>query len=114
METLARKSGLFAGSVQNLTTPLNLPADNDEALRRWIDAAAARLGIEAEPVEMSYSEIPQLVGAGPALLRVKTKKERRFLALIGHRHKAVTILGSDLAEHTVSAELIRSVLCEDL
>jgi ATP-binding cassette subfamily B protein len=114
IEALARRCGLFAGSVQNLTPPLNLAPDNDEAVGRWIDAAAARLGIEAEPIEMPYGEVQRLVAAGPALLRFPAKEGPRFLALIRRRRNAVIILGSDLAEHTVSAELIRSVLCEDL
>lgn len=113
IETLARKCGLYTGSAQNLAPPLNL-AGNNEALSRWIDAAAVRLGIEYEPVEMPYGEIQRLVTAGPALLRCPAKQEPRFLALIGRRRKAVLILGSDLAEHTVSAKLIRSVLCEEL
>jgi ATP-binding cassette subfamily B protein len=40
-----------------------------EALGRWIDAAVTCLGLEVEPVEMSYSIVEQVLrNAGPALI----------------------------------------------
>ena len=40
-----------------------------QALHGWLEAAAAWLGVEAELVEVPYTEVASLVsGAGPALL----------------------------------------------
>jgi ABC-type transport system involved in cytochrome bd biosynthesis fused ATPase/permease subunit len=69
MEALARKSGLAPRPVKTPIPPHDLVRDGNEALGRWIEAAAGCLGLEAEPLEAPYGEAEQLVrNAGPALL----------------------------------------------
>ena len=112
IEALARRCGLFSGAVQNLTVPPNLKPDDDDSLGTWIDAAAARLGIEAEPVELAYVEVqPFITATGPLLIRLPGNT--RFVALGGRRGKFVVIFGPDLAEHKLSPEAVRSALCKD-
>jgi ATP-binding cassette subfamily B protein len=112
IEALARRCGLFTGSVQNLTVPHDLELNDDMSLGTWIDAAAACLGVEAEPVELHYSEVQRFVGrTGPALIRLPDTT--RFITLLGRHRKSVIILGSDLAEHKLSPQVVRSALCQD-
>ncbi len=112
IEALARRCGLFTGSVQNLTVPHDLESNDDTSLGTWIDAAAACLGVEAEPVELHYAEVQRFVGrTGPALIRLPGKT--RFIALIGRHGKSVVIFGPDLAEHKLLPQVVRSTLCQD-
>jgi ATP-binding cassette, subfamily B, bacterial len=112
---LARTRGLSPRSVEPSTPPQGLAHSDSEALARWIEAAAACLGLEAEPVEASYAEVERLVqGAGPALLRLPADGEPRFLALLGGRRRAVAILGPDRAVHRLRPEVIRAALCQAL
>jgi ATP-binding cassette subfamily B protein len=114
IEALARRCRLFAGSVRNLTVPHDLDPNDDVSLGTWIDAAAARLGVEAEPVELLYAEVQQFVGRrGPLLIRLPGDAPVRFIALIGRHGKSVIIFGPDLAEHKLSPEVVRSALCQD-
>src|SRR5437879_5841700 len=83
MEALAHKSGLAPRPVKTPSPPNDLARNGNEALGRWIEAAAGCLGLEAEPLEAPYGEAEQLVrNAGPALLRLPGKEEPRFLALL--------------------------------
>ena len=87
----------------------------DEALTRWIEAAAGCLGLEAEPVDAPYAEVEQLVRrAGPALLRWPGPGEPRFLALLGGRRRAVSILGPDRVVHRLQSEVLRTALCQTI
>jgi ATP-binding cassette subfamily B protein len=95
--------------------PAGLAQDGDEAIGQWIEAAAAWLDVEAEPVNAFYTEIgPLLLGAGPALLRLPCDGEPCFLALLGGRRRAVSVLGPDLRVYPVPLDLIRAGLCQRL
>ena len=73
------------------------------------------LGLEAEPVEAPYAEVEQLVRrAGPALLRLPGGGEPRFLALLGGRRRAVSILGPDRVVHRLQPEVLCAALCQAL
>jgi ABC-type multidrug transport system fused ATPase/permease subunit len=114
MEVLARKSGLAPRPVKTPIPPHNLARDGNEAVGRWIEAAAGCLGLEAEPQEAPYGEAEQLVrNAGPALLRLPGKDEPRFLALLTGQ-RMVSILGLDLAVHRLQPAVVRTALCQAL
>jgi ATP-binding cassette, subfamily B, bacterial len=82
-----------------------------QADEHWIGAAAVKLGLEVEAVEMAYSGVErQIVLLGPALLRLPEKEEGRFLALLGGSRK-VRLLGPDLAVRHFPVEQIRAALC---
>ena len=56
---------------------------DDARLTPWVGAAAARLGLEAEPVEATYPEVETMVcGCAPALLGIAGASGTRFLALL--------------------------------
>ena len=67
IEELARRAGLCGASEENLMPPFSVTCGQGTDLGRWIEWAGARLGIEAESVETTYTEIDALIqGAGPA------------------------------------------------
>ncbi len=78
LSALARETGLSAGA----SAPLAGPGGED--VGPWIEAAAAWMGLEAEPVEAPYPDVGQLVAAaGPAVLRLDGPAGPRFLVLLG-------------------------------
>src|SRR4030095_10537587 len=80
INALARKSGLSAGAAE-LPGPFNASGQQSS---QWIEAAADRLGFEAEEVGALYGEVElMLLKAGPALLRVP--QSNSFLAVLGSR-----------------------------
>jgi ATP-binding cassette subfamily B protein len=112
IEALARKCGLFAGPVQNLASPRWVECKEAESLARWIDAAAAHLGIEAEPVGVAYAEVQSFLAVNaPLLLRFPDQSAPRFAAVIGRRGRWAVVLGPDLVEYRCSLETLRSALC---
>ena len=87
LQTLARRSGL---------NPEDFDLDEPSAtadLGSWIGTAAAAMGLEAEPVDVSYREVDSLVRqSAPALLRLPGEGPARFLVLLrGGRQTAVLL-----------------------
>src|SRR5207244_843907 len=79
------------------------------------ETAATWLGLEAESVEVPYTEVEGLVRrAGPALLRLPGAEAPRFLALLGGRRRAVSVLGPDLGVHRLRPLDVRAALCRGL
>jgi ATP-binding cassette subfamily B protein len=114
MEALARQGGLAPRSVEVPTPPGDLLRGGNEALGRWVEAAAGYLGLEAEPLEVPYAEVEQLVrSASPALLRLRGQTDLCFLALLGGR-RMVSLLGPDLVVHRLRPEVVRAALCQEL
>ncbi|HEX8201147.1 MAG TPA: ABC transporter ATP-binding protein [Isosphaeraceae bacterium] len=109
IEALGLRGGLGPRPAE-LDAP---PADG--ALEVWIEAAAAWLGLEAEPVEVPYAEADRLVrGAGPALLRVADGRESRFLVLLRGDRRRPALLTPDGAVVRVPAERVRASLCREV
>jgi ATP-binding cassette subfamily B protein len=101
--------------METPTPPHGLTQGSNEALTRWIEAAAGCFGLEAEPVDAPYAEVEQLVRrAGPALLRWPGPGEPRFLALLGSRRGALSILGPDRVVHRLQPEVLRTALCQTM
>jgi ATP-binding cassette subfamily B protein len=102
LNALARHSGLAADAVE-LPNPAQVSG-------QWIEAAAERLGLEAEEVGALYGEVERmLVTAGPALLRVPG--EDSFLALLGGGRGKVALLAPDLKVRRIKIEELRALLC---
>ncbi len=113
IEVLALKSGLLAappGDLRNLSNPDGL---TDDALGRWIDSAAAPLGLEAEAVDVPYPEVARLIrGAGPALFRQSGGEG--FLAVLRCGGRMVTVVGPDARLHRLPLDSVRAALCVEL
>ena len=105
---LARLHGWQLRSPEAPVYPVGVAHDSPEALHGWLEAAAAWLGVEAEPVEVPYAAVESLVyGAGPALLRLPGREKPGFLALLGSTRRHAMLLGPDLVVHRVPV----GVLC---
>src|SRR5205814_324436 len=85
LEALGSQAGLGVRPAADVAPPEAVLGAGGERLDRWVEAAAAWIGIEAEPVEVPYSDRARLVaGAGPALVRLPGSDAGgpRFLALL--------------------------------
>ncbi|MEW6731463.1 MAG: ATP-binding cassette domain-containing protein [Acidobacteriota bacterium] len=115
IETLARKSGLTPKQAETPIPPESLAILGDEAIGKWIEMAANWLSIEAEPMEVNYSEAGQLIcSSSPALLRLSLNGEQRFLLLLESNHRSVSLLGADLIVHKFRPETVRLAVCHYL
>jgi ATP-binding cassette subfamily B protein len=106
INALALRSGLTAGSAE-LPNPSSAA---ERLLSDWIEAAASKLGLEAEEVGARYGEVEKMISsAGPALLRAPG--DRYFLVLLSGGARKVSLLAPDLTVRRVSMEAVRSLLC---
>lgn len=86
-----------------------------EPLDRWIDAAAAVIGVEAEQVEVTYGELENLVRrAAPALLRLPFGEQAQFLVLLCGGWRTVTILDPERRRRSVSVASVCAAIRRDL
>ncbi|PYX50498.1 MAG: hypothetical protein DMG76_34495, partial [Acidobacteria bacterium] len=85
LEALAGRSQLQPSPVQVPNPPSLISSLSDSAARRnalnqWIESAATRLGLEAEPSAVPYEGLERLVeNAGPAVLQVPGSDTPGFL-----------------------------------
>jgi ATP-binding cassette subfamily B protein len=116
LHALAWQSGLAPRPMDIPGLPEDVGPDGDEALGHWMEAAAAAAGLEADRVETSYAEVDRFVRtAGPALLCVPGEEGgTRFLALARGGWRAVSVLGPDLAAHSLRPQVLRAALCRPL
>src|SRR5262245_40524958 len=61
IEAMARRSGLRLQARQALGPPEEFGTEGGDALGAWIEAAAAWVGLEAEPVETPYAEVERFI-----------------------------------------------------
>src|SRR6266581_3486462 len=110
---LARLQGRRLRGGEAPGGPAGPAPDSTEALGTWLEAVAAWVGLEAEPVEVPYGEVEGLVRrASPALLRLPGREKPGFLALLGSQRRWVRLLGPDLAVRRVPVEVVRTALCQ--
>jgi ATP-binding cassette subfamily B protein len=113
LETLGRRSGL--GPLWSKATAAG-PAvgPQDDGVATWIEAAAAGLGLQAEPVEASHGELDSLLGRlGPAIVRLPGGKPG-FVALLEGGNGSVKLLAPDLLVHRVATDALRGRLCHGI
>lgn len=115
IEALARKSGLSPRHVEAPPPPSSLIQTGGKAVGRWVEATAALLGLEAEPVETTYPEVESFVlGAGPAIVPLPGEGEAGYLALVGAKGRDVFILAPDLSTHRARAKAVRDSMTRRL
>ena len=111
---LARHSDLSLHQ-ESVPAPADDLADNDEAIRRWLQATVTYLGFEAEPEYIPYPDVVSFIStAGPALFPLRQGDELGFLALLRGRRRRLSLIGPDHAIHQVSLETVRATLCKKL
>ncbi|TDG27416.1 ATP-binding cassette domain-containing protein, partial [Paracraurococcus ruber] len=99
---LGRRAGLVR--AEPAAPPGALDAARPDA---WVDWAAARLGLEAEPVRFPVAEAASgLPRACPALLALHDGTGLRFLLLLRARGRDLLLIGPDLRLHRRKAALV--------
>jgi len=115
LEALARRSGLAPRLAEPMSPPAGLAGHDDETLGHWLRMAAGHLGMEAERVEICYSEVePLLQQTGPALLQLPGDGEPCLLVLLGGGRRRLYLLGPDLAVQRLRRTLVCAALRRDL
>src|SRR4051812_38806090 len=61
LDELARRAGLSPASKDVVAAPRALDSAHADDLGRWIEWAADRLGVEAEPVDTPYPHLAELL-----------------------------------------------------
>ena len=117
LEIAAQQTGLVPRGLPSLPdSHFSYPASGaDEAdLEHWVEAIAARLGIEAEPMVSSFSEVAQMVrSAAPAILRLPREADNapaQFLVLLASGRRPA-LLSLDLKVRRVHPQALRDALC---
>jgi len=91
LEQLAVRAGYGARGTES-----RVPEPSVEPSRSWMNALAARMGVELEPVVPQYRELPLVLRrASPAVLQVRVAGLPHYLALLGMRRGKVRLLGPD-------------------
>ena len=103
----ARRAGAPIEGADDASPPAPAAADAGA----WIEWAARRLGVEAEPVAVPYPELDGFLrGGAPALMRIGPADDPSFLLSIGGGRRHVRLLGPDLTEHRVPTADVRAAL----
>ena len=113
LEILAHRSGLCQHRVDLPPLPDSVDGTSVHEMGRWIDWAARRIGVEAEPTATPFGGLPQLLlSVAPALMLVPGGGDAAagFLVLLKSRRKAVQLLGPDLRVHSVDAMALTDAL----
>ncbi len=110
-EELVRRSRVVRAEFVS-ARPLTSPG-REEVLNQWFSRAAATLGVEVEPLSLSYAEAGEAIaGAGPAIVRVPGTKSPQYLVLVSASARGrIRLLDPELDVLSVRAETVRSVLC---
>jgi ATP-binding cassette subfamily B protein len=109
LEALTQYSGMrdaAQGGAAILPTPqIEASAETEN----WLEWAAGRLGVEAEPVEFPFPDLERgLRNACPMVHALRDGKELRFLLLLKAQGRTVTLIGPDLRLYRRLAEAIRA------
>ena len=85
--------------------------DGHVSQKRWIEAAAERIGLEVESVDTPYSEVEALLGhAGPALIAVPGA-ETQVVVLLSATRRNLRVVAPDLSVRSVARKELRSAMC---
>jgi ATP-binding cassette subfamily B protein len=90
------------------------PGLDDRRTGEWLEAAAAWLGLEAEPVQVEYVDLERFLRrAAPAILRLPHEEEPRYLVVISSGRR-VELLTPDQHRHRLPVGQIRDALAAQL
>jgi ATP-binding cassette subfamily B protein len=111
LKLMGEKSGLSPKPGEIPSAPKST-GENEDAISEWIEALAQWIGIEAEPMEVSYGDVKTFIlRAAPALIRLPGDDSPSFLALLGQKKKKALVLGKDGGIHPVETSQIAKMLC---
>ena len=115
MVMLARRTGFLSCRPDMLTlSGYGGPAD-DNIIDQWMAIATQKIGIEAEAVEFSYSELEQkLQKINPALIRLPGEDAPHFLAVLKGNKNGIKVITPDYTVRRIHPTQLRNVLAYDL
>ena len=109
LEQLAVRAGYRARTVEAQATDLSV-----EPSRSWMNALAARMGVEIEPVVPLYRELPLVIRrASPAVLQARVGGLPRYLVLLGTRRGKARLLAPDGTIRLVGGAVVTRLLREE-
>lgn len=120
IEALARHANLLPRPANAPPAPAGLANADEHTLAQWVELVANQLDIEAEPVEINYTDVEAFVrGAAPALVELPptdadTEENSRWLICLKNKGQRITLITPDFSTQTVEARLIRDALCRPL
>ena len=114
IETLAQKAGFpLNAHLETVPPPVHQP--DDKTLDDGIEAAAGRLGLEAEAVSTTYADVGRMVHhAGPALLALPNYPQSGFLVMLKPRRGRVSVMTPELAVRHIPPAIIQATLTEEI
>lgn len=114
MEALARAARLSPARCEPLPVPAAV-ADSAAERVRWMDWAAARLGIEVESVETSMTEFESMaLRAGPAIFAVQAGAGAGFVLVLRSSGRGLRVLAPDSRVHRCPVAWLREAKCARL
>jgi len=115
VEILAQKAGFpLDAHLEAVPTPSIHKLDG-RTLGDWIEGAAGRLGLEAEAVSTTYSDVGRMAHhAGPALLALPNHPQSGFLVIFKARRGRVSVITPELAVRHIRPAIIRATLTQEI
>jgi ATP-binding cassette, subfamily B, bacterial len=115
IELLARRSGFISKSEETVALHNIFSTGPDEGrLDDLIEAVAAQLGVETEPVTATYAETSDLVSkASPAIIALpseETTTSPRFLLTMRRRWQRIAVLAPDFSVRWLGEQAIYGML----
>ena len=116
-------------AVGRVSRPVRLDSDgpgnpsydatlNDAPRSKWLEAAAERISLEAEPVAAPYAEIESLLRrASPAIIAIRCSPHEshepmtKYLVVIGATKRQLKVVGPDLSTHMIAIAEVEESLC---
>jgi len=93
LEALGRAARLSTASRSLEIPPPPAQLGDSAGLSSWVEATAAWLSLEAEPVSVPYGDVATFVrGAGPVLMDLGNEDHARFVALLGGKRRSVVVV----------------------
>jgi len=116
--SLARRSRLIPHPKELPQPSFDAAGSEADTIGKWMDVAAGALGLEAEAIDVQYTNIERFIQVGaPAIIRLPggiDQNQPSLIAIIKGGKRRVKILTPDLRVRRVAAGLIRSLICTPL
>jgi ATP-binding cassette subfamily B protein len=111
LEALVEWAGIVRKTSPLPSPPPDVKAGDDQAVARWLPAAAAQLGVETLPILAQYQDFETMLAkGGPMLLRLY-EHGGGFLLIRRYSRQRVQALAPDLTVHRVAVAEIRALVC---
>lgn len=115
VEILGQKAGFPLDADLEAAPPPHIHKLDGRTLGDWIEGAAGRLGLEAEAVSTTYSEVGRMVRCvGPALLALPNHPQSGFLVILKARFGRISVITPELAVRRVHPAIIQATLTREI